>query len=59
MRDGTATGDALEALRARVDGREWYHTLELAPGVVTPGFFDTIGIRHQERQAARQARRQG
>ena len=21
--------------------REWYHTLELAPGVVTPGWFDT------------------
>jgi tRNA (mo5U34)-methyltransferase len=23
-----------------VEGREWYHTIELAPGVVTPGFFD-------------------
>ena len=22
------------------DGREWYHTIEIAPGVVTPGFFD-------------------
>ena len=22
-------------------GRQWYHTLELAPGVVTPGWFDT------------------
>jgi tRNA (mo5U34)-methyltransferase len=21
--------------------REWYHTLELAPGIVTPGWFDT------------------
>jgi tRNA (mo5U34)-methyltransferase len=30
-----------EALRADVLGREWYHTLELAPGVVTPGWFDT------------------
>jgi SAM-dependent methyltransferase len=29
----TSLGDALE--------REWYHTLELAPGVVTPGWFDT------------------
>jgi tRNA (mo5U34)-methyltransferase len=28
-------------LRARVAGRQWYHTLELAPGVVTPGWFDT------------------
>jgi tRNA (mo5U34)-methyltransferase len=34
---------ALEAaeLRARVAGRQWYHTLELGPGVVTPGWFDT------------------
>ena len=24
--------------------REWYHTLELAPGVVTPGWFDTRGV---------------
>jgi tRNA (mo5U34)-methyltransferase len=31
----------LEQLRARVAGRQWYHTLELAPGVVTPGWFDT------------------
>lgn len=23
-----------------VEGREWYHTMELAPGIVTPGFFD-------------------
>jgi tRNA (mo5U34)-methyltransferase len=32
-----AAGD----LAARVDGQDWYHTLELAPGVVTPGWFDT------------------
>jgi tRNA (mo5U34)-methyltransferase len=31
----------LEELRAQVAGRQWYHTLELAPGVVTPGWFDT------------------
>jgi tRNA (mo5U34)-methyltransferase len=31
--------DAAEALR-RVAGREWYHTIDLAPGVETPGFFD-------------------
>lgn len=30
-----------EDLRQRVREREWYHTLELAPGVVTPGWFDT------------------
>jgi len=23
-----------------VAGREWYHSIELAPGVVTPGYFD-------------------
>ncbi|MGZ6825149.1 MAG: class I SAM-dependent methyltransferase [Mycobacteriales bacterium] len=28
-------------VRAEVGGREWYHTIELAPGVVTPGWFDT------------------
>jgi len=28
------------ALADRVAAREWYHTLELAPGVVTPGGFD-------------------
>ena len=34
----------MEAQTASLDGvldREWYHTLELAPGVVTPGWFDT------------------
>jgi tRNA (mo5U34)-methyltransferase len=31
----------LEELRAQVAGRQWYHTLELAPGVTTPGWFDT------------------
>ena len=32
---------SLAALRAEVERLEWYHTLELAPGVVTPGWFDT------------------
>lgn len=27
-------------LGERVAAREWYHTLELAPGLVTPGWFD-------------------
>ena len=27
-------------LRDAIAGREWYHTLELAPGVLTPGWFD-------------------
>ena len=30
--------DVREQVTAR---REWYHTMELAPGVVTPGWFDT------------------
>ena len=30
-----------EGLSALVAGRQWYHTIELAPGVVTPGWFDT------------------
>jgi tRNA (mo5U34)-methyltransferase len=32
-------------LAARVASvEEWYHTMELAPGVVTPGFFDTRAV---------------
>jgi tRNA (mo5U34)-methyltransferase len=32
---------ALQTIRERVEARpQWYHTLELAPGVVTPGWFD-------------------
>jgi tRNA (mo5U34)-methyltransferase len=33
MADGTTLEAALE--------HEWYHTLELSPGVLTPGWFDT------------------
>ncbi len=32
-----------EEIRARVDTLDWYHTFELAPGVVTPGWFDFRG----------------
>jgi tRNA (mo5U34)-methyltransferase len=28
-------------LRAEVTGRQWYHTIELRPGLTTPGWFDT------------------
>jgi len=31
-------------LRAQVEARQWYHTIELAPGLVTPGWFDTRGV---------------
>src|SRR3954469_15020041 len=31
--------------QAAVDAQpHWYHTMELAPGVVTPGWFDLRGI---------------
>src|SRR4051794_10274661 len=33
----TATADAREAIAA---DQLWYHTIEVAPGVVTPGWFD-------------------
>jgi tRNA (mo5U34)-methyltransferase len=29
-----------DELRELVRGRQWYHTLELRPGIVTPGWFD-------------------
>ncbi len=35
---------ALPDLAERVASRQWYHTIELAPGVVTPGYFDTRPI---------------
>jgi tRNA (mo5U34)-methyltransferase len=35
---------AREALRERVAERDWYHTIELAPGVVTPGWYDLRGL---------------
>jgi len=31
-------------LRRRVAAIDWYHTMELAPGVVTPGWLDTRAI---------------
>lgn len=33
-----------ETLLQHVKEQEWYHTLELAPGVVTPGWFDTRSV---------------
>lgn len=32
--------EAVAAVKARLDDLGWYHTQELAPGVVTPGMFD-------------------
>jgi tRNA (mo5U34)-methyltransferase len=31
-------------LQAQIDALEWYHTIELAPGLVTPGWHDTRSI---------------
>jgi tRNA (mo5U34)-methyltransferase len=36
----TATGSASPTLREEVASRDWYHTLELGDGIVTPGWFD-------------------
>jgi tRNA (mo5U34)-methyltransferase len=36
-----ATAPETISLADAVAERDWYHTLELAPGVVTPGWFDT------------------
>jgi len=33
-----------EELERKVAELDWYHTLELAPGVVTPGWFDLRGV---------------
>lgn len=33
-----------EQLRDQIRAQEWYHTLELAEGVVTPGWFDHRGV---------------
>jgi tRNA (mo5U34)-methyltransferase len=35
---------ATEELRREVAALDWYHTLELAPGIVTPGWFDLRGM---------------
>jgi len=35
-----ARRDDIEELRAEVEGRQWYHTFELTPGLETPGWFD-------------------
>ena len=39
--DRVATGDRVEAARSAVESNPvWYHTIELAPGVATPGVID-------------------
>ncbi len=38
-----AAAAAIAELRARFEEFDWYHTQELAPGIVTPGMFDLRG----------------
>ena len=42
-----ATGEADTELAREVAALEWYHTIELAPGVETPGWHDTRPIVHE------------
>ena len=35
------------SLAAEIAELEWYHTLELAPGAITPGWLDTRPVAHQ------------
>ena len=36
--------DDVENLRSEVEALEWYHTIELSPGLTTPGWHDTRPI---------------
>jgi tRNA (mo5U34)-methyltransferase len=47
VNETAASSPDLAALAAEVAGIQWYHTIELAPGVVTPGWFDTREVAHQ------------
>lgn len=38
------SAEDIATLRKRVAELDWYHTIELVPGVVTPGWFDTRAI---------------
>jgi tRNA (mo5U34)-methyltransferase len=38
------TAAGARSLAERVAEHDWYHTIELAPGVVTPGWFDTRAV---------------
>jgi tRNA (mo5U34)-methyltransferase len=40
-----APGQEVPSLRERVESIDWYHTLELAPGLVTPGWLDHRTVR--------------
>jgi tRNA (mo5U34)-methyltransferase len=44
MRVSSDTDRVDEARRAVASNPFWYHTIEVAPGVVTPGWFDLRGV---------------
>ena len=41
---GDVAGTAASDLAREVESTWWYHTIELAPGVETPGYYDLRGI---------------
>ena len=43
---GATSGGRLDdtQLREHVASRQWYHSIELRPGIVTPGWFDTRAV---------------
>ncbi len=41
---GYSPAPATTELRSRVEEMQWYHTLQLAPGVESPGYYDLRGI---------------
>ena len=43
----TSTGGTAANLASEIAELEWYHTIELAPGVETPGWHDTRPIVHE------------
>ena len=46
MNDPTEPDNPIDpaAIQAQIDQHEWYHSIELAPGIVTPGWFDTRAV---------------
>jgi tRNA (mo5U34)-methyltransferase len=42
--DATDAATARETLGGNAEAIDWYHTQELAPGLVTPGMFDLRGL---------------
>jgi len=43
----TAPASSPTELRRLCASRQWYHTIELAPGILTPGWFDLRALTHK------------